>query len=77
MSDEKNTTYLDDSVSSQPVPALLLGTFCNALPDPIFAFDSQGVLTTANDSGLLLQGRTATWLKGKRCCEMFWRVEGT
>ena len=77
MANEKsNTTYLDDSASSEPAPAEMLLSFCNALPDPIYAFDSQGVLTTANNSGALLQGRSAAWLKGKHCCEMFWRVEG-
>ncbi len=76
MPDETNTTYLDDSASSEPASAELLASFCNALPDPIYAFDSQGVLTTANNSGALLQGRSANWLKGKRCCEMFWRVDG-
>jgi PAS domain S-box-containing protein len=75
MPDEKNTPYLDDSVSSEPASTALLNSFCNALPDPVYAFDGQGVLTTANFGGALLQGRSATWLKGKRCCEMFWRVE--
>ncbi len=77
MTDEKsNTTYLDDSASGATMPADPLLSFCNALPDPIYAFDSRGILTTANNSGALLQGRSATWLKGRRCCEMFWRVDG-
>ena len=71
-----NTTYLDDSGPSEATLADALISFCNSLPDPIFTFDSHGVLLTANKSGVLLQGGSATSLPGRRCCEMFWRVEG-
>lgn len=78
MPEKSNTTYLDDdSVRAETMFADPLLGFCNALPDPIYVFDSQGILTTANNSGALLQGASATWLKGRRCCEMFWRVDGT
>ncbi|MFZ0063468.1 MAG: PAS domain-containing protein [Pyrinomonadaceae bacterium] len=76
MDEQSNTIYLDDSGSADALSAHALMSFCNALPDPIFTFDSQGVLITANNSGALLQGQSATWLQGRRCCEMFWRVEG-
>lgn len=72
-----NTTYLEDSDPTEKAQADPLMRILSALPDPIYAFDSHGVLLTTNNSGALLQGRSASWLKGRRCCEMFWRVEGT
>ncbi|HET6669925.1 MAG TPA: ATP-binding protein [Pyrinomonadaceae bacterium] len=76
MDENSHATYLDDSGPAEAVPAHALMSFCNSLPDSIFTFDSRGVLITANNSGALLQGQSATWLQGRRCCEMFWRVEG-
>jgi PAS domain-containing protein len=78
MTIENSNTNLDDACPS-PEPDLVdpLQAFCNALPDPIYAFDDKGLLRTTNNSGAILQGRSAAWLRGKRCCEMFWRVEGS
>jgi PAS domain S-box-containing protein len=75
--ENSNTTYLDDSEPTEQSLADPLMSFCNALPDGIYAFDSQGLLTTVNNIGALLQGRSAAWLQGKRCCEMFWNVENS
>ncbi|HKR60755.1 MAG TPA: PAS domain-containing protein [Pyrinomonadaceae bacterium] len=75
--ENSNSIHLDDSAATEPPISDPLRDFCNALPDPIYMFDGEGVLTSANNSGALLQGRSADWLKGKRCCEMFWRVEGS
>lgn len=71
------TIYLDDSCPpTDQVTTELLMMVCNTLPDPVYAFDSQGLLTTTNFSGANLQGSSPASMQGKRCCEMFWRVEG-
>ena len=73
-----DSIQLDDACTTDvEVTADLLLSICNALPDPIYTFDGRGRLITANSSGEILQGSTAASLKGKRCCEMFWRVEGS
>ena len=77
MTNDNTTAYLDDTALSESAIEDPLMKIFNALPDPVYAFDSTGVLTTTNNSGALLQGRSANWLRGHRCCEMFWRVEGS
>ena len=77
MPNDNNTINLDDSCATDVLNSNPLLDLCNALPDPIYVFDGEGVLKSANDSGGLLQGSSARSLKGKRCCEMFWRVEGS
>jgi PAS domain S-box-containing protein len=73
-----DSIQLDDACTTDiEVTADLLLSICNALPDPIYAFDRRGRLITTNSSGEVLQGSTAASLKGKHCCEMFWRVEGS
>lgn len=74
MPNEINSTYLDDSVSADATHDPLLSV-CNALPDSLYVFDGNGVLTTTNNNGALLQGTSVSSLKGRRCCEMFWRVQ--
>ena len=73
LKENSNTTNLDDSGPTEQSLGDPLMSFCNALPDPIYAFDSQGLLKTINDSGAQLQGRSAAWLQGKRC----WKGSGT
>ena len=77
LKENSNTTYPDDPGPTEQSLADPLMSFCNALPDPVYAFDSEGLLTTINNSGALLQGRSASSLQGKRCCEMFWNVENS
>lgn len=78
LNENSETVYLDHSCPpTDQVPAELLMKICNALPDPVYSFDSQGLLTTTNNSGATLQGGSAASLQGKRCCEMFWRAEGS
>ena len=73
-----DSIQLDDACNTDVVvTADLLLSICNALPDPIYTFDGRGRLITTNSSGEMLQGSPAASLKGKRCCEMFWRVEGS
>lgn len=70
--------YAEDSYSaSHDGSAKLFQALCSALPDPIYVFDHRGFLTTASDTGAALQGRKTGSLEGKRCCEMFWREEGS
>jgi PAS domain S-box-containing protein len=72
-----DAVYLEDPCSPLADLAVDLPLVCDALPDPIYIFNSQGILLTANKSGADLQGCAADSLPGKRCCEMFWRVEGS
>ncbi len=53
--------------------AILSAAF-DALPDAFYLFDSEKHLTRTNRAGELLEN--ASGLVGRRCCEMFWRVEG-
>lgn len=72
-----DAVYLEDSCSPLDEVTADLPLVCDALPDPIYIFDSEGILTTSNKSGANLQGCSAASLPGKHCCEMFWRVEGS
>jgi PAS domain S-box-containing protein len=63
-----------DSLASLP-DGLVFAAF-QALPDPIYLFNSQGVLKQANEAGGQFLQPAATALTETRCCEMFWRVEG-
>jgi PAS domain S-box-containing protein len=45
-----------------------------ALPDAVYLFGSDRLLVKANGAAAQLQ--SGKLLKGKACCEMFWRVEG-
>jgi PAS domain S-box-containing protein len=55
-------------------PAALLGAAFDALPDACYLFDSEHRLSRANRAGELLENGDS--LRGRRCCEMFWRAEG-
>lgn len=46
-----------------------------ALPDALYVFDQDQLLSRFNSAATLLQGRDNPPLAGRRCCEMFWRVE--
>jgi PAS domain S-box-containing protein len=47
-----------------------------ALPDAFYLFDSEKHLSRTNRAGATLENSEAEALVGRRCCEMFWRVEG-
>jgi PAS domain S-box-containing protein len=48
-----------------------------ALPDALYLFDAEKQLSRTNRAGALLEKAEAEEaLLGRRCCEMFWRVEG-
>jgi PAS domain S-box-containing protein len=69
------------AADNRPVPVVLVdsmplldATF-DALPDGLYLFDSKQHLSRINPAGALLEAQEATQLAGRRCCEMFWRVE--
>ncbi|HKR02788.1 MAG TPA: hypothetical protein VJT09_19070, partial [Pyrinomonadaceae bacterium] len=49
----------------------------SALPDAFYLFDAERILSRVNTAGALMETSGAESLVGRRCCEMFWRVEGT
>lgn len=48
----------------------------DALPDGVFMFDPTRRMSRVNRAGVELEKDGATFLQLRRCCEMFWRVEG-
>jgi PAS domain S-box-containing protein len=56
--------------------ASVLSAALFALPDAFYLFDAQKHLSRTNCAGALLENAEAAALLGRRCCEMFWRVEG-
>jgi len=74
ISSAKNSTS-ESSTASELMPLDLLTAVFDVVPDAIYLFDQDGVLTGTNTAGAQLQGSTADSLIGKRCCEMFWRTE--
>src|SRR6267378_1038838 len=60
-----------NAASSELVEAAFL-----ALPDPVYIFDQNRVLTRFNRAAATLQGLDDTVLMGRSCCDMFWRVDG-
>lgn len=60
----------------QPDTAEVLSAALFALPDAFYLFDAQKHLSRTNRAGALLENVEAEALLGRRCCEMFWRVEG-
>jgi PAS domain S-box-containing protein len=49
----------------------------DALPEGAFLFDAKGRLSRINRAGVLLENSEAASLDSLRCCDMFWRVEGS
>lgn len=56
--------------------ASILSAAFLALPDAFYLFDAGKRLSRTNQAGALLERTEAEALLGRRCCEMFWRVEG-
>jgi PAS domain S-box-containing protein len=54
----------------------VLSAAISALPDAFYLFDAEKRLSRTNPAGALLEKMEADALRGRRCCEMFWRVEG-
>ncbi|MDT4895165.1 MAG: hypothetical protein QOH25_242 [Acidobacteriota bacterium] len=53
----------------------VLSAAFDALPDAFYLFDAEKHLSRTNRAGALLENAEAESLVGRRCCEMFWRVE--
>src|SRR5438045_2944775 len=56
--------------------AEILSAAFDALPDAFYLFDTSRALSRINRAGLQLEKVEDEPLIGRRCCEMFWRVEG-
>ncbi|MDT4965893.1 MAG: hypothetical protein QOJ64_630 [Acidobacteriota bacterium] len=68
----------DRLLSVQAESAEVLSAAFAALPDAFFLFDANRRLGRVNRAGVQLQrADDSSTLLGNRCCEMFWRVEGT
>lgn len=64
----------DSSLMSQRTKEIMLIEAFDSLPDAVYLFAGDRRLVKANEAAAQLQGGDS--LKGRRCCEMFWRVEG-
>ncbi|HEX8922713.1 MAG TPA: PAS domain-containing protein, partial [Pyrinomonadaceae bacterium] len=60
---------------AQPDSSEILSAAMLALPDAFYLFDAEKHLSRTNRAGALLENMDAEALMGRRCCEMFWRVE--
>ena len=78
----EQTNFSPVDSASNPLPlaqtdtAADLGAAMLALPDAFYLFDEERNLSRTNRAGALLENAEAEALMGRRCCEMFWRVEG-
>jgi PAS domain S-box-containing protein len=77
MNKDNLNSLLADSGQSPSVGETsdLLTAAYDALPDALYFFNDEGVLSKANRAGIAVQGCAGEALTGKRCCEMFWRAE--
>ena len=64
-----------DSASPVEVSCDVLNAAFDALPDAIYLFDQQRCLSRFNLAAATLDGARSNALAGRRCCDMFWRVE--
>lgn len=56
--------------------AEILSAAFDALPDAFYLFDANRCLNRINHAGMQLERVEGDAPFGRRCCEMFWRVEG-
>ncbi len=73
----KNTAeslHNDAPVPRATTPARMLFEAFDVIPDAVFLFSSDRLLVRANPAANHVQGDVLQ--TGKRCCEMFWYVEG-
>jgi len=75
--DSSNIESNSDSLLSPEIGSCdILDAAFAALPDALYVFDQDRLLTRFNSAAALMQGSGNPPLKGRKCCEMFWRVEG-
>lgn len=78
--EQTNFSPVDSVSNSLPLAqtdtAEVLSAAMLALPDAFYLFDEERNLSRTNRAGALLENAEAEALIGRRCCEMFWRVEG-
>jgi PAS domain S-box-containing protein len=67
--------FAEQSASGNAVPNGILDAAFEALPDALYVFDQNRLLSRFNRAAATLQGSNSDIRSGKRCCEMFWRVE--
>jgi PAS domain S-box-containing protein len=78
----EQTDFSPTDLVGNPLPlaqtdtAAVLDAAMLALPDAFYLFDAERYLSRTNRAGALLENSDAGALLGRRCCEMFWRVEG-
>jgi PAS domain S-box-containing protein len=78
---ERTDFYTQDLAGTGLLPvqaetADVLSAAFAALPDAFYLFDVEKRLSKTNRAGALLENTAAEALLGRRCCDMFWRVEG-
>jgi PAS domain S-box-containing protein len=78
--EQTNTFSVENMLNSLPpvqadTTQILSAAFA-ALPDAFYLFDAERHLSRTNRAGAFLENVDADALVGRRCCEMFWRVEG-
>src|SRR5882762_6864478 len=64
-----------DSARSAEALGNLLGAAFEAQLDAIYLFDEHRKLLRYNRAAAMLDGASVNSSRGKRCCDMFWRVE--
>ena len=64
-----------DAARSVEVSSDVLDAAFEVLPDAIYLFDEQRRLSRFNLAAVALDGGRSMALAGRRCCDMFWRVE--
>jgi PAS domain S-box-containing protein len=72
----KNLIESDAASSPLIAAADVFNAAFEVLPDALFFFDQDRLLSRLNHAAATLQGLDDNALQGRRCCEMFWHVEG-
>src|SRR5258705_3753035 len=65
----------DSSLAPKAGTSELIAAAFEALPDPIYVFDQNRLLTRFNQAATTLHNLEENLVKGRRCCRMFWRVD--
>ena len=71
---EDSTSPVDSARFVEPASAVLEAAF-EELSDAIYLFDQRRCLSRFNLAAATLDGAHSETLAGRRCCDMFWRVE--
>ena len=64
-----------DSARFDEPSAAVLDAAIAVMPDAVYLFDKHRCLSRLNLAATALDGTRSETLAGKRCCDMFWRVE--